>query len=53
MALIMLFSPLILDVYGCIKSVIPDHQVFVRDKNQMELICEFTIENLRYDIFQL
>lgn len=35
------------DAYGCIKSIIPERQVFVKDKNQWESICEIVLENLR------
>ncbi|XP_062010273.1 uncharacterized protein LOC133726693 [Rosa rugosa] len=34
------------DLYGCIKAVVPHHEVFVRSKNKMETKCEITLENL-------
>ncbi|PRQ51196.1 putative replication protein A, OB [Rosa chinensis] len=38
---------LLIDVYGCIKSVIPEHQVLIKDTNKMEPKCEVVMENLR------
>ncbi|XP_062000687.1 uncharacterized protein LOC133717936 isoform X2 [Rosa rugosa] len=38
------------DLYGCIKAVVPHHEVFVRSKNKMETKCEITLENLREDV---
>ncbi|PRQ18970.1 putative replication protein A, OB [Rosa chinensis] len=36
----------VIDLYGCIKAVVPHHEVFVRSKNKMETKCEITLENL-------
>ncbi|KAM5581877.1 hypothetical protein ABKV19_010890 [Rosa sericea] len=36
----------LIDLYGCIKAVVPHHEVFVRSKNKMETKCEITLENL-------
>lgn len=41
------------DVYGCIKSVLPEHQVNVKDSTKLESKCEVFIENLRYLISKL
>ncbi|XP_062006926.1 uncharacterized protein LOC133725193 isoform X2 [Rosa rugosa] len=35
------------DVYGCIKSLIPEHQVTVKDTGKLESKCEIFVENLR------
>ncbi|PRQ45436.1 putative replication protein A, OB [Rosa chinensis] len=35
------------DVYGCIKSLIPEHQVTVRHTGKLESKCEIFVENLR------
>ncbi|PRQ54138.1 putative nucleic acid-binding protein [Rosa chinensis] len=37
----------LIDLYGCIKAVVPHHDVFVRSKNKMETKCEITLENMR------
>ncbi|KAM5556188.1 replication protein A 70 kDa DNA-binding subunit B-like [Rosa sericea] len=37
----------LIDVYGCVKSIMPESQVFVRNKGKMESKCEITLENLR------
>ncbi|PRQ34233.1 putative replication protein A, OB [Rosa chinensis] len=37
----------LIDVYGCVKSIMPESQVFVRNKEKMESKCEITLENLR------
>lgn len=41
------------DVYGCIKSLIPEHQVTVKDTGKLESKCEIFVENLRYVISRL
>ncbi|XP_062005780.1 uncharacterized protein LOC133722952 [Rosa rugosa] len=38
----------LIDVYGCIKSVLPEHQVNVKDSTKLESKCEVFIENLRF-----
>ncbi|XP_040362959.1 uncharacterized protein LOC112167361 isoform X1 [Rosa chinensis] len=42
----------LIDVYGCVKSIMPESQVFVRNKEKMESKCEITLENLRYIILK-
>ncbi|XP_040366209.1 uncharacterized protein LOC112179730 isoform X1 [Rosa chinensis] len=38
---------LLKDVYGCIKSLRPEHQVTVKDTEKLESKCEIFVENLR------
>ncbi|KAM5549911.1 hypothetical protein ABKV19_001035 [Rosa sericea] len=37
----------LIDVYGCLKSVVPLYQTPVRNKEKMESKCEITLENLK------
>ncbi|PRQ59526.1 putative nucleic acid-binding protein [Rosa chinensis] len=35
------------DVYGCVKSIVPEHRIPVKNNEKLESICEITMENLR------
>ncbi|KAM5547463.1 hypothetical protein ABKV19_001785 [Rosa sericea] len=37
----------LIDLYGCVKSIVPEHQVPVKNKDKLEYKCEITLENLR------
>ncbi|KAM5578172.1 hypothetical protein ABKV19_008473 [Rosa sericea] len=37
----------LIDLYGCVKSIVPGHQVPVKNKDKLESKCEITLENLR------
>ncbi|XP_062003962.1 uncharacterized protein LOC133721384 isoform X1 [Rosa rugosa] len=40
-------QPLLIDIYGCIKSATPEYQVPIKDTNKMESKLELIVENLR------